>query len=707
MVSTYLNYRLFAADLDRTLVQQASQKQLAREAAYYKANIGKVTSVDAFLKNQRLYAYAMKAYGLEDMTYAKGFMRKVLQSDQADGHSFVNKLIDPRFLAFAKAFNFKSDGTVTTVAARAQDTTHEYETIGLYSDRRIQLGSAAATSAKYFQNTIGSIRSVDAFLSNSKLFDFALKAFDIDPSIASKATIKAVLTSDLSDSNSLANQLTNDSYRLLAGAFAFQTDGSVADGQFAQSDAQTSDTIYAYYQNNDLGASPAGASFTSDYYKSKIAGITNVDDMLNDGKLFDFVTTAFGFEPLFVSKITVRDVLTSDLSDPNSVANTQSAAGYRKMAEAFNFNSDGSLDSGVAAQTADQLETTLDGFFVTYDDVAARHDKYETDYYAITIGSVASVQELQKNTKLYNVVLQAFGLDPDVEPKSKIAQVLTSDLADPYSYANTTRDPRLKALAGAFNFDSKGVAQVVRKAQTDEAKLATAKLYSANVGDATALQKTTTDENGYYGVAIDNLRSVDGLLADNRLVSYVLKAYGFTSAAFSNDTLRKVLTSDLQDPTSYANKPGNLKYRELALAFNFAADGSARRATLNQVQDFSDQVRTSDLYLRQSVEQSAGDQSEGARLALYFQRKAPTIVSAYSILADKALLQVVRTALGLPESMSNAELDLQANMITRKLNVADLKDPVKLEKFIARFSAVYDVTNASTDSASLVASLFA
>jgi hypothetical protein len=43
--------------------------------------------------------------------------------------------------------------------------------------------------------------------------------------------------------------------------------------------------------------------------------------------------------------------------------------------------------------------------------------------------------------------------------------------------------------------------------------------------------------------------------------------------------------------------------------------------------------------------------------------------------------------------MSNADIDAQANMITKKLKISDLQDPDKLNKFLARFSALYDVNN--------------
>ncbi len=57
------------------------------------------------------------------------------------------------------------------------------------------------------------------------------------------------------------------------------------------------------------------------------------------------------------------------------------------------------------------------------------------------------------------------------------------------------------------------------------------------------------------------------------------------------------------------------------------------------------------------MEESAGEQNEGVELALYFARKAPSITSAYGILADKNLLKVVQTALGLSEYTSYQDID--------------------------------------------------
>jgi hypothetical protein len=46
--------------------------------------------------------------------------------------------------------------------------------------------------------------------------------------------------------------------------------------------------------------------------------------------------------------------------------------------------------------------------------------------------------------------------------------------------------------------------------------------------------------------------------------------------------------------------------------------------------------------------------------------------------------------------MSQAELDVQAAMITKRLDIADLKDPDKVGKLVARFSALYDLDNGTS-----------
>jgi hypothetical protein len=50
--------------------------------------------------------------------------------------------------------------------------------------------------------------------------------------------------------------------------------------------------------------------------------------------------------------------------------------------------------------------------------------------------------------------------------------------------------------------------------------------------------------------------------------------------------------------------------------------------------------------------------------------------------------------------MSQADIEVQADILVKRVNPADFRDPAKLEKFITRFAALYDVANGGTSGAS-------
>lgn len=700
MISTYLLYRTYAADLPKTLSRISAQSDVSNAAKYYQANIGKVKTVDEFLNNSRLFTYAMTAYGLSDMAYAKAFMRKVLTSDLTDAKSFVNKLTDTRFADFAKAFQFSTDGKLATQPTVAQNSTEENDTIGLYTQRQVNKGITASTEATYYQSAIGNVTSVDQLMSNSRLLNFAITAFGLDSANVSSATIKAVLTSDLSDPNSVANTLStsNPNFKLLASAFNFAADGSV--NGTAQSSSNVVAAISQYFNATGTNAAPAVATYKTQYYQTALSGVTSVDDLLSNPILYNVAMTAFGLNPTTESQTLIRQVLTSDLSDPNSVANQQTQTAYKKLAAAFSFNTDGSVKNG-AAQTTDQVNSLITLYKSNYDAAQKTSDTTATKAYQDAVAASTSVQDLLKSTA-YNYILAAYGIDPLKTSKYTITKILQSDASDPNSFANQSHNPAYIAMAAAFNFDSNGKAKTEEVAQTNANLMSTVKLYMTQAGTATAALDQAETDSKYYATAIAKITSVDDLLKDPKLVTFMTSAYGLKDANLSTSDLRQILTSDPLDPKSYINKPENAKYRPLAVAFNFGTDGKTLNVPPGQAQDRSQMVTTMDGYVEQTMESQAGDQSDAVRLALYFQKKASGITSAYQILADKALLQFTQTALGLPSMMSNADIDTQAKMITNKLNLTDLQDPTKLNKLIVQYAALYDVTNSTASSSPIL-----
>ncbi|MEI9915910.1 MAG: DUF1217 domain-containing protein [Methylovirgula sp.] len=81
--------------------------------------------------------------------------------------------------------------------------------------------------------------------------------------------------------------------------------------------------------------------------------------------------------------------------------------------------------------------------------------KQQTNYFLANIGSVTSAQQLVNNSKLYNYVMNAFGLGSETNAKALIIKVLNGG-DGPNSFAASLNNPSYTALATAFNFQENG-----------------------------------------------------------------------------------------------------------------------------------------------------------------------------------------------------------------------------------------------------------
>lgn len=224
--------------------------------------------------------------------------------------------------------------------------------------------------------------------------------------------------------------------------------------------------------------------------------------------------------------------------------------------------------------------------------------------------------------------------------------------------------------------------------------------YKIIASDMTAaLQRTSEQpvvqrESEYYLETIKNIKTVDDFLANDRVFKYAMKAHGLQDMDYAKAFMRKVLKEGIDNPQSFANKLSDTKYREFAETFNFARHGTT--ATIFE----KARQGTVDRYTRQTLEMDAGASNEGVRLALYFERKVASVTTPLHLLADRALLKVTQIALGIPEAAATMDIDRQVEMISKKLDIEDLKDPEKLDKFIGRFTALWELENPTTTAAS-------
>ncbi len=394
MVSTYLSYNSVVRNFRQAMTRAAQQPDVARNAAYYRDHIGKVKTVDDLLKDYRLYTYAMKAYGLEDMTYAKAFMKKVLESDLSDANSFANKLTDKRYREFAAAFSF--NGTDTPVA---QSTHQTDEMIGLYTATVKRQVEAIDEDTRYYNLAIADVKTADEFLNDDRLRTYVFQALGIDDSQWSRDTIKQVLSSEPTDPNSYVNT-------------AWVSRLGDINAQAVQAQADVND------------ASAKIASYTAQLSQPG----ADVPDLR--------------------AKITLEKIRygksASELMSHNDAITM--IGRYVDLAGAFEFLPDGTLAAGVSAQTTANV-TTMNSMFVNSKGAILLADDEQFMTFAIkqfrtSVYATSSIEGFVSTPSVYNFALKAVGLDPEKVPAATIKAVLKSDPNDPKSFVHTLKDER-------------------------------------------------------------------------------------------------------------------------------------------------------------------------------------------------------------------------------------------------------------------------
>ena len=692
MLSTYLTYRTNAQNISQSLTRTAAQPEVSNDLAYYKANIGKVKTVDDFLSDSRLVSYATKAFGIQDMSYAKAYLRQVLTSDMSDPSSFANKLSDSRYKDFARAFNFTA-GTSTDNPINIQTDAQSKDALNLYTQHITRQASAAATQTSDYKSQIATVTSVDEFLANDTLRTYALKSVGLDPS-TSNAVLKQVLTGNTGAVPTSNDPTVVQAWKDLTAAFSFNADGSVSGSSGPQSASQINTMTGLYVMQANGGDTPDAATAATNYYSANIGNVSSVADLLSDRRLVSYILTSYGLDPSNVSDATLTSVLTSDPNDPSSYANTSGFDPFKSIAAAFNFQPDGSVASGSPAQTSSQQNGTTQLYQSNYNATQTAFDKSAEAYFSTNIATVKTATDLTKDPRMYQFLLTAFDIDPSSMTPEKLRDALQSDWTDASSPVNQPQNAPLKAMDRDFNFDTSGNVSAERRIQSASKILGTISNYTT----ASAVDNSTTAQvqadTSYYQNTISSISTLPDLLQNQKIVSILVKAYGVPANLSDTASLQKILSSDLNDPNSFVNQQGNENLRQMAAAFNFNSSGGITAEATTAPQSSKDATLTQDLFLHANLESTVGNSSKGASLALYFQRKASDIKSPYDIMADQNLLQVAQIALGLPAASGSADITQQANMITSKLNIADLQDPTKLDTFLSRFSALYDLQSA-------------
>ena len=193
MTTTTTAFTAIVRDLARMQSITAQTPTAKHAIAYYRTNIGKITSLDQFVGDYRLLSFALNAYGLGDQIKSIALVRKVIEGGVSDPQSLANKLRDPRWKSFAAAFDFKGGPPLAfSQSSRVQMTVQSYVQQKLESDQGAQ--NAGVQLALYFRRIGPTITNSYEVMGDKNLLKVAQTILGL-PASFNAANIDAIAAS--------------------------------------------------------------------------------------------------------------------------------------------------------------------------------------------------------------------------------------------------------------------------------------------------------------------------------------------------------------------------------------------------------------------------------------------------------------------------------------------------------------------------------
>ena len=222
------------------------------------------------------------------------------------------------------------------------------------------------------------------------------------------------------------------------------------------------------------------------------------------------------------------------------------------------------------------------------------------------------------------------------------------------------------------------------------------------------LQRDTT----YFEENIGNVQTAEDLVADRRLLRVALGAFGLSEDINNTFFVRKILEEGTLSDDALANRLTDTRYKEMSAAFGFGNYSTPS----TQVSTFGAEI--TEAYRERQFEVAIGTQDESMRLALNADRELESVSQKsgsedtrwFLILGSPPLRQVFETALGMPSSFSQLDLDRQLDMLKDRSDalfgsdtVSQFADPEARERLVERYLLMDQIKAAPSSSPAEIA----
>lgn len=198
----------------------------------------------------------------------------------------------------------------------------------------------------------------------------------------------------------------------------------------------------------------------------------------------------------------------------------------------------------------------------------------------------------------------------------------------------------------------------------------------------------------YFAEKIGQVTSAEELVADRRLLTVALGAFGLQDDLNNRFFIRKVLEEGTGSNDTLAMRLSDTRYRELSDAFGFGPSVAVATSQSGFAGDIVDRFQAN------SFEVAAGEQNSAMRVALYAQRELPELARDtsslnakwFTILGDPPLRELFEKALNLPSSIGQIDIDQQLETFKNKAQslfgtseLSAFEDPEAVQDVITKF----------------------
>jgi len=557
-----VDYQLATTNQAQLLTQFQKSSTTSADIAAYQAGVSKITTVDQFLNNYKVLNVALTAYGMQDAINQKGLLKQLLTQDPASTTALAQKLGKANYVAFAQAFwSLSTDGgsgisgaaSINATAARYDTAQFQQWQANRSNDPQLATALAARqtlqdavdisnvgalfakyqqtpavqSSSTYYQKNIGNVKTPADLMADSKLLNFALTAFGIDPASVSTDTVSKLLSQSPATPTSVA--ANNPLYQPFANAFnsLFYDKGANIHVTTAITDVVNryqQQTFSAALANNTddqnkqtFGAAGAaqikqiksdalngsGAAIGAAYYASHIAAARTATQFAADKQLASVALGAFGLGA--TPAATLQQLLTQNPNDAASLA--QKNPQYTAFAKAFSYyattagRTSDDTDKIAAVQGAYQAKTLQ--AILTNDVSLSAAQKTRNANVRESANAPLNLYQMLGDAKVSTVILGALGQPAIVggyDPDQQVAVVTHAGFAPESLDSTAAIDSLIKrymANVGAQNAPSSPLLSLFNLSSSQSGQIVSLDLSSILGGSSSGTSALSSSPTGY------------------------------------------------------------------------------------------------------------------------------------------------------------------------------------------------------------------